>query len=313
MNHHTVLFFSTLVLLIGAAVVITGVVVWGRTRPAPPPVASSVLGLTFLPGQTHFDALTAATFATTTLSPLVKSPASVTLTPTSTQETPTVALVDGPGELVEGDVATFTWHVGGPPTSIHTTAVYYGSTSAPGTLPTHTKPEDTRYGEALEDFLEGNYAIPLRFVGSTRLGTPGTYFYRSYALIGGKHYWSGERTFVVNPLPKHEIKLLHYPSVVSAGGNATFTWEIYGPAATTGFTAIVGGKQSKPGALDATVDIPQTPYAVMLQDFTNGTYHAPFRFIGNANVGEVGVYYFRALAFINSKNIWSDEYSFTVE
>ncbi len=309
----TALVFSALVALVGGGAVMVRSVAGSRARPALSPVAPSVLGQTSLPGQTHFDTLTTAT--TTTPSPSSPPPPSATLPPTPTPTPPSyaVSIIDGPGEILEGEVATFTWHVAGPTTSIRTTAVYYGTTSRPGVLLTDTRPEDTPYREALNDFLSGDYAVPLRFVGSVRVGTPGTYFYRAYVLIGGKHYWSGERSFVVRPLPKHDIKLLHYPSVVSAGGNAAFTWEIYGPVATTGFTAIVGGRQSLSGALDATVDLPKTPYAVLTPDFTNGSYGVPLRFIGNAKAGEPGVYYFRALAFVNGKNIWSDEYSFTVQ
>lgn len=287
------------------AVVLTGLVLWRGTRPTPSPIPPSVLGQASLPGQTHFDALT-----TVTNTPMPISP---TLTPTPTPEAPTVTVVDGPRELAPGDIATFTWHVGGAPASIRTTALYYGTTSHPGVFLTDAKPQDTRYNQVLKDFLDGTYGIPLRFVGSAAVGTPGTYYYRSYALVGGKHYWSGERTFTVKALPKHEIKLLHFPSIVSAGENAAFTWDVSGPAATTGFTAIVGGKLSKPGALDAAVDIPQTPYAILTQDFVYGNYAVPLRFIGNAKIPEAGVYYFRALVFINGKNIWSDEYSFTVQ
>lgn len=300
-----------IVLLAGAAAVITWLVVWSKTRPAPPPAPPSVLGQTSLPGQAHFGSLIIPTVPTSTPQPSVQVPAPAT--PTPSVAAPTIALVDGPGELVEGDIATFTWHVGGPTKIIHTTTIYYGTTSAPGALGDYITPGDAHYTYQLKDFLQGDYAVPLRFVGSINQLTPGTYFYRAYAAIDGKHYWSGEHTFVVKPRPKHEIKLLQYPSSVSAGGIATFTWEIDGPATTTGFTAIVGGKQSKPGTLEASVDIPKTPYAIMVQDFINGTYNVPLRFIGNAKVQDAGVYYFRALAFINGKNIWSDEYSFTAK
>lgn len=298
----------TFVLLTSAAVVTAGLIVWSRTRPAPLPIASSVLGLTSFPDQTHFDSLVIPTST-----PTPRVPVSVSVTPTQPIEESTIALIDGPGELVEGDVGTFTWYVGGLSTSIRTTTVYYGITDHPGTLSTNIKPEDTRYTEALKDFLQGDYAVPLRFVGNINQLTPGTYFYRAYASVDGKHYWSEERTFVVKQIPKHGITIVDRPGTLSSGGNAAFTWDIYGPTATTGFTVIVGGKRSKPGALDVTVDIPQTPYAVMVQDFTGGTYDVPLRFVGNANVAESGLYYFRALAFINGKNIWSDEYSFTVE
>lgn len=258
--------------------------------------------------QTHFDSLV---IPTNTPTPSVSSPASAAATPT--REASTIALLDGPGELTEGDAATFTWHVGGPPKTIYTTTIYYGTTSVPGAFGDYITPGDAHYTYELKDFLQGDYGIPLRFVGSTNLATPGVYFYRAYAFIEGKHHWSGERSFVVSQTPRHEIKILDRPSTVSPGAKAEFTWDVFGPSATTGFTAIVGGRQSKPGALDVSVDIPKTPYAVMVNDFTRGTYTVPLRFIGNAKVQDAGVYYFRALAFINGKNIWSDEYSFTVQ
>ncbi|MBI3385575.1 hypothetical protein HY031_00655 [Candidatus Gottesmanbacteria bacterium] len=298
-----------LVLLAGAVVVITGLVVWGVVRRQTPPIASSVLGLASLPSQTHFDALTIPSL---TPSPSVKSLVPVTPTPT-VPEASTVAIIDGPGELVEGGIATFTWHVGGLTRVIHTTTIYYGTTSAQGAFDTYITPADAHYTYQLKDFLQGDYTVPLRFVGNINLLTPGMYFYRAYALIDGKHYWSGERTFEVKQIPKHEIKIVYRPGNVPHGANATFTWDVYGPAATTGFTTVVGGKQSKPGILDPSVDIPKTPYTVLVEDFTRGTYNVPLRFTGNANVQDAGVYYFRALAYINGKNIWSDEYSFTVE
>lgn len=299
-----------LVLLAGAVIVITGVVVWRGIRPVLSPIAPSVLGLTSLPGQTHFDNLVIP--SNTTISKASASP-TLSATPTPTIEKSIITIINGPGELVEGDIATFTWHVGGPTKIIHTSTIYYGTTTASGTLGDYITPGDLHYTYQLKDFLQGDYAVPLRFVGSISQLVPGRYFYRAYAFIDGKHSWSEERSFVVKPLPKNEIKLLHYPNPVPAGGIATFTWEIYGPAATIGFSTIVGGKQSKPGVLDAVVDIPKTPYTVMVQDFTHGTYNVPLRFIGNATVQDAGVYYFRALAYINGKNIWSDEYSFRVE
>ncbi len=161
--------------------------------------------------------------------------------------------------------------------------------------------------------MDGTYAVPLRFVGSTPVSAPGTYYYRGYARIGEKHYWSAQRSFAVTSKPKHDITVPNFPSAVVSGENAAFTWDISGPAATTGFTAIVGGKTSKPGKLETTVDVPQTLYTILTQDFNSGNFVVPLRFIGNARISDPGIYYFRALAFINGKNIWSDEYSFIVK
>ncbi|MBI4064908.1 hypothetical protein HY409_00865 [Candidatus Gottesmanbacteria bacterium] len=225
----------------------------------------------------------------------------------------TILVINAPEEITEGNSGTFTWEVRGPATTIHTTTMYYGTSRSPGLLATSVEPGSTAYTDTIKDFMHGDFTVPLRFIGNVIVSKPETYYFRAYALIGGKHYWSSERSFVVKQIPKHEIKIVNPPGAVIAGGNVTFTWDVYGPAATTGFTAIVGGTQSKPGALDTSVDIPKTPYAVLVNDFTSGTYDVPLRFIGNAKIPELGAYYFRGLAFINGKNIWSDEYSFTVQ
>lgn len=224
-----------------------------------------------------------------------------------------VMLVNGPTEIIENSNATFTWQITGPARTIHTTTIYWGPVSTPGGLTTSMEASRTKYTNTVLDFMDGNFAIPLRFIGNSIASSPGTYYYRAYALIDGKHYWSSEKSFVVKPEPKHEIKIVNPPEKLSTGENATFTWDVYGPSATTWFTAIVAGKQSKPGELDSATDIPKTPYGVLVNEFTTGPYTVPLRFIGNAKLTEPGVYFFRALSFINNKNIWSDEYSLTVE
>lgn len=298
------------VFLSGIAVVVSGLVGWKYIRPVFYPDAPMVLGSTSVSGQTHFDALIQPT--SIVLPPLM--PSSFPVAPAPITQVPTVTFLDGPGEdLTEGGNASFTWYIDSPPVSIHTTTVYFGTTSDPGVLVTQASPEQTRYTRALQDFMDGTYGVPLRFVGSIPVSTAGTYFYRGYARIGEKHYWSSERSFVVTSKPRHEVKVSNFPTEVVVGENAAFTWDIYGPAATSGFTAIVGGKTSKPGKLETTIDLPQTPYSSLTQDFNSGSFAVPLRFIGNARITDPGVYYFRALAFINGKNIWSDEYSFIVK
>lgn len=223
-----------------------------------------------------------------------------------------VTFIDVTKNLDEGQQVTFTWNVNGPAKTIKTTAVYFGTESTPHALATNVRPEDTRYRQVLPDFLLGMYDIPLRFVGSMKVQDAGTYYARAYAYINGKHYWSPERMFTVNKLPEIGIRVVQYPETVKAGDNASFTWDVSGPPAIAGFTAIAGGRQSHPGLLDPSVDISQTPYTVITRDFTNGTYNVPLRFIGNARIGQAGTYYFRAVVSINGKNIWSDEYSLTV-
>ncbi len=114
-------------------------------------------------------------------------------------------------------------------------------------------------------------------------------------------------------VPHNTITLINSPTTGTTGQNMAFTWDINGPAATTGYTTIVGGKESKPGTLDGYTDLAKTPYAVSINDFTNGSYNVPLRFIGNTTPKEAGVYYFRGVAFINDRYVWSDEATITVQ
>ncbi len=296
-------------------VAMSGVIVI-RNLPLVPLTTPSVLGnaVKALPSpspitQTHFDIA-----ANPTVGPPITQTSIITQPPIPTTMQSSVELVDTPNQRTEGDNANFSWIVNGPTQHIQTTSIYYGTTSTPDISGLNTKPQDTRYTDWIKDFVLGDYIIPLRFLAGTRLGTAGTYYFRAYAVIDGKYYWSGERTLTVVPAPKNEIKIINYPTATtSIGGNASFTWDIDGPSETTGYTVIVGGKVSKPGTLDASVNLGMTPYAVLVNTFSNGNYAIPLRFIGNTLMDNPGVYYFRALAFINNKNIWSDEYTFTVQ
>lgn len=237
-----------------------------------------------------------------------------TITPTATPIPHTISFTHVPTELTQGNLATFNWWIAGPDTTIRTTTVYLATISTPGLLTVTVNPTDTRYTQNIKDFMDGTYNIPLQFIASIKVDTPGTYFIRAYALIGTKHYWSNEQEIVVKEIPRNEITVLDYPGKIKKGENAPFTWEITGPQATTGYTVIVGGKESKSGNLDETIDIPHTPYTeVFMKDFTAGTYNVPLRFVGNSTPRESGVHYFRAYAYINNKHVWSAEYSLTVE
>lgn len=235
-------------------------------------------------------------------------------TPTPTPIDFSISIVHKPGELTERETATFSWLVGGSGTTIHTSTVYMGTTSTPGILSHVVSPAETRYNYRIKDFLDGQYNIPLVFTGNQIMESPGTYFARAYALIEGKHYWSEETLFVVKPIPLNTIQVLDFPAKIKTGESAHFTWDISGPVNKTGYTVIVGGKESKAGSLDESVAVSATPYnSVMVNDFTGGTYNVPLRFVGNGVFTGTGTYYLRAVATINNKNIWSDEFSVIVE
>ena len=67
------------------------------------------------------------------------------------------------------------------------------------------------------------------------------------------------------------------------------------------------------GVLDTQVSVSNTSYKIIVNDFMGNKSQVPLRFIGNTKMQDSGVYYFRAVANINEKNVWSPEYSFTVE
>lgn len=225
-----------------------------------------------------------------------------------------VSFVSTPGNLTEGSIATFTWFINGPAMTVHTTTVYYGTSSTPGLLDTAVLPANTRYTDSVPDFLNGYYNIPLQFIGNSKMTTPGSYFARVYAFVNGKNFWSDERAFTVSAYQKNEIHIIDYPAQAALGSVATFTWEILGPIASTGYSVIVGSKLSTPGTLDESTQISSTSYKlIFVSDFTSGTYTIPIRFVGNSPFYEAGTYYFRAYTWINGKNIWSDEYSLTVQ
>ncbi len=248
------------------------------------------------------------------------TPTQIILSPIEIPATPTpieykITFIDSPTELMEGAQATFTWTIDGPPKTIHKSAVYFGLVNNQGLLAKDVAPADTKYTDSVKDFLAGDFVIPIRFIGNATIVKPGKYYVRVYALIDSNNYWSEEKVFTIKPIPipGYEIKLVNFPQKVKLNDNSTFTWEITGPQATIGFTAIVGAKESKSGHLDETMDLTKTPYKVLVKDFTNGVYTIPLRYVGNTIMPEYGIYYIRALTIINGKNIWSDEYTLSVE
>ena|SRR3989338_2207891 len=233
--------------------------------------------------------------------------------PTSTPVPFKLNIISGPKEIFEDETATFTWAVDGLAATINTTSIYYGSESITDLLVTGISPENTEYSNYLKEFIDGRYQIPLTFVGNASNILTGTYFYRAYANINNRHYWSEEKRFTVKRILQNEIKVINFPEKVSPGENAAFTWEVLGPKNKTLYTVIAGSKESKAGGLTSNIDLSATPYKVLVSDFINMENEVPLRFIGNTTFSEAGIYFFRALTVINNKNIWSDEYSLTVE
>lgn len=325
LKHILLLFYTLAIAFISVVVVLSifGVIPY---LDIPGYVKTAVLGETS-------KALISPEGSDTVISPEVSSDVSVSLTTSNTPRntlsnllpvvplsTPTtepsvIRIVNASRELAEGEFATFTWQIAGPRRTIRTATVYFGRTSVPGPLGHSSAPTSTPYTDWLIEFMDGAYDVPLTFTASKKLTSPGTYYARAYAFINENHIWGDEQNITVKQIPKHEIRIVNRPERLDLGKVATFTWEVTGPSATTGFTVIAGGRESRPGPLDTSVVLIQTPYGILVNDFTGKNIDVPLRFVGNSIINETGTYYFRALVFLNDKkiNIWSDEYSFTVQ
>ena len=110
-----------------------------------------------------------------------------------------ISIIDAPKVANQGDIFTLTWRVDGVPTTIQNTAIYYGSVSTPGTLGKEVVPVTTKYTDQTEEFLKGEYTVPLQFVGNVKIASPGSYFYRGHAVIDGQNFWTDEYSLEVSP------------------------------------------------------------------------------------------------------------------
>lgn len=206
---------------------------------------------------------------------------------------------------------TFSWLVRGTGT-IKTTGIRYGSESVPGILARDQSPAQSKYPEMTPDFADGSFALPLWFNVRKRF-SPGTYYYRLYAEINGQHYWSDEYSLAIWAEPKHTVTIVTPREEIYKGDTMTFTWEVAGPAATATTTVIMAGRESHPGDLGTGTAPQDTPYTVLVGEFASGNYAVPLRFIGNKRLDETGKFYYRAYAYLNGKNYWSEEKWFEVK
>lgn len=226
-----------------------------------------------------------------------------------------VTLVDGPKEAFAGSGVAFTWRIDGPAATINSTAVHYGTVSNPGELGKDVKSTDTRYTDFVKDFASGTFNVPLQFVGNTQLpAVPGTYYYRVYAVVGEKNYWSEEYSMEIKQPTANDysITLVHAPSGAATGDTIPFTWRVDGPPTTINHTSVHFGLRSTPGVLEKTVAPDDTRYTDLIGDFAQGTYNIPLQFVGNVQIATAGAYFFRAHAIIGTQHFWTDEQTLEV-
>ena len=223
-----------------------------------------------------------------------------------------VTLVDAPKEVNSNTVATFTWRIDGPSTTINQTTVRLGTASQTGELGKDVKPENTSYNLAVQDFINGNFNIPLQFVGNIALTDPGVYYYRVYGLIKDKHYWSDEYSLEVK-VPEYKVVLLDAPPEAVEDEVFSFTWRVEGLATTINHTSVHYGTKSTAGDLVKTVKPDDTDYTDLVKDFAAGNFNIPLQFVGNTTIAKPGTYYYRGHAIINGEHYWTEEKTLTVK
>ncbi|OGF99979.1 hypothetical protein A2Y99_01490 [Candidatus Gottesmanbacteria bacterium RBG_13_37_7] len=223
-----------------------------------------------------------------------------------------VTLIDAPKEAETGNVTTFTWRIDGPPTTIHHTVVYYGTVSTPGDLDKKIRPADTKYTDFVKDFVSGDFGIPLQFIGNGMMDKPGKYYFRVYAAIKDKNYWSDEYTFEVKP-QGYKISVVSVPKEIAKDSANAFTWRITGPSALVKTTGIYYGPESMSGVLGPEVKPQDTKYKEVTSEFIKGEYSTPLQFVSNVKIASPGSYFYRAHTVINNQNYWSDEGTFEVK
>lgn len=221
-------------------------------------------------------------------------------------------LINVPKEIPVGSLATFTWRVDGPATTINNTAVYFGTVSNPGDLDTDITPRETNYTDFVKDFTSGDYNIPLQFVGNTSVKNQGKYYFRVYAQVEDKHYWSDEYSFTVRPA-ENKVSLINAPEKMTVESISTFTWRVEGPSTTISSTAIYFGTTSTPRELGKDVKPEDTEYLYVLPDFVKGRYNIPLQFVGNLKIATAGAYFYRVHANIEGRNYWTDEMTLDAE
>lgn len=217
-----------------------------------------------------------------------------------------VTLIDAPKEVSAATNSTFTWRVDGPATTINHTAVHLGTSSQGGDLGKDVKPENTPYNLLVQDFANGNYNVPLQFVGNIILNTPGTYYYRVHAQVKDKHYWTDEYTLEVKT-QDYKVSMISAPSQAVEDEVFAFTWRVDGLPTTITHTSVHYGTESTPGILGKEVAPDDTNYEDLVTDFTDGEYNIPLQFVGNTKIATPGTYYYRGHAIVNGQHYWTDE------
>ena len=110
-----------------------------------------------------------------------------------------------------------------------------------------------------------------------------------------------------------QTDMVSYPESVIAGSKPIFIWNVQTPNdLTTSFTTIYWSYTSSPSALTVNDSPSAVKYANHTSDYLSGTFKLPDNFNSQLTVEKPGRIFFRSYAKVGDQNLWSKEYSFTV-
>lgn len=110
-----------------------------------------------------------------------------------------------------------------------------------------------------------------------------------------------------------QTDMVSYPESVIVGSKPIFIWNVQTPNdLTTSFTTIYWSYTSSPSALTVNDSPSAVKYANHTSDYLSGTFKLPDNFNSQLTVEKPGRIFFRSYAKVGDQNLWSKEYSFTV-
>ena len=110
-----------------------------------------------------------------------------------------------------------------------------------------------------------------------------------------------------------QTDMVSYPESVIVGSKPIFIWNVQTPNdLTTSFTTIYWSYTSSPSALTVNDSPSAVKYANHTSDYLSGIFKLPDNFNSQLTVEKPGRIFFRSYAKVGDQNLWSKEYSFTV-
>lgn len=120
--------------------------------------------------------------------------------------------------------------------------------------------------------------------------------------------WKVQDTTQQLPLPTYQVELSTLPKEVKPGQVFLVSWNVRAPQ-STGIknTAIFYGQTSTPSAVRQTDAPAALGYANQTLDYSNGDFSVPGDFSTRITAPQSGKIYLRGFAYVDGRNIWTDE------